>query len=126
VATVEGLDRFRDFAIPTFSDQQGFSSGGIFSILTARDGSLWVGASDGLNRWIKGQITVYRYRSLAGVRGGSSSRLTVRRDGGICVRARLPHTFQPTAAAIQPRKVCADSAGAALTKCILEETAGES
>src|SRR5207248_858085 len=72
VATVEGLDRFRDFAIPTFSDQQGLSSGGIFSVLAARDGSLWVGASDGLNRWIKGQITVYRYRSLAGVRGGST------------------------------------------------------
>ena len=41
------------------------------SILAARDGSLWLGTSDGLNRWIKGQITVYRYRSLAGVRDGS-------------------------------------------------------
>ncbi len=71
VATAEGLDRFRDFAIPTFSNQQGFSSGGIFSILTARDGSLWLGTSDGLNRWMKGQITVYRYRGLAGVRAGS-------------------------------------------------------
>ena len=28
VATGEGLDRFRDFAIPTFSDQQGFSAEG--------------------------------------------------------------------------------------------------
>ena len=71
VATDDGLDRFRDFAVPTISIQQGLSSGGIFSILAARDGSLWVGASDGLNRWIKGQITVYRYRGLAGVRGGS-------------------------------------------------------
>src|SRR4029453_7219143 len=41
VATIEGLDRFRDFAVPTFSDQQGFSSRGLFSILAARDGSLW-------------------------------------------------------------------------------------
>ena len=40
VATGEGLDRFRDFAIPMFSDQQGFSSRGMFSILAARDGSL--------------------------------------------------------------------------------------
>ena len=70
VATAEGLDRFRDFAIPTFSDQQGFSSRGIFSVLAARDGSLWLGASDGLNRWNKGQITVYRNRG-SGVRGGS-------------------------------------------------------
>ena len=73
VATGDGLDRFRDFAIPTFSDQQGFSSGGIFSVLTARDGSLWLGASDGLNRWTTGQITVYRYRGLAGVRAGSAA-----------------------------------------------------
>ena len=62
VATAEGLDRFRDFAIPTFSDQQGFSSRGLFSILAARDGSLWLGASNGLNRWNKGQITIYRNR----------------------------------------------------------------
>ena len=64
VATDDGLDRFRDFAVPTISIQQGLSSRGISSILTARDGSLWVGASDGLTRWINGQITVYRYRGL--------------------------------------------------------------
>src|SRR6185503_18586055 len=82
VATDDGLDRFRDFAVPTISIQQGLSSRGISSILTARDGSLWVGASDGLNRWTKGQITVYRYRSLAGVRGGSPvSGLALRRQG---------------------------------------------
>ena len=56
---------------PNVSVQQGFSSGGIFSVLAARDGSLWLGTSDGLNRWINGQITVYRYRGLAGVRGDS-------------------------------------------------------
>ena len=71
VATVEGLDRFRDFAVPTFSVQQGLSSRGVSSILAAKDGSLWLGASDGLNRWNKGQITVYRKRGLRGARGGS-------------------------------------------------------
>ena len=81
VATDDGLDRFRDFAVPTISIQQGLSSRGISSILTARDGSLWVGASDGLTRWINGQITVYRYRGLAGVRGGSPvSGLAPRRE----------------------------------------------
>ena len=81
VATAEGLDRFRDFAIPTFSDQQGFSSRGIFSILAARDGSLWLGTSDGLNRWNKGQITIYRNRGCGGVRGGSPvSGLTAGRE----------------------------------------------
>jgi signal transduction histidine kinase/ligand-binding sensor domain-containing protein len=71
VATIEGLDRFRDFAIPTFSDRQGFSSRGLFSIMAARDGSLWLGASNGLNRWNKGQITIYRNRGLGDVRRGS-------------------------------------------------------
>jgi signal transduction histidine kinase/ligand-binding sensor domain-containing protein len=94
VATAEGLDRFRDFAIPTFSDRQGFSSRGLFSILAARDGSLWLGASNGLNRWNKGQITIYRnagdVRRGSPVSGptagrGTNSRGTVRQitDGGL-------------------------------------------
>ena len=77
VATGEGLDRFREFAIPTFSVQQGLSSRGIFSILAARDGSLWLGTSDGLNRWNNGQITVYRNRR-PGVRVGSPVQRTHR------------------------------------------------
>jgi signal transduction histidine kinase len=60
VATDDGLDRFRDFAVPTMSIQQGLSSRGVSSIVIASDGSLWVGASDGLNRCINGQIKVYR------------------------------------------------------------------
>ena len=96
VATVDGLDRFRDFAVPTFSVQQGLSSHGVGAVLAARDGSLWLGTSDGLNRWHNGQITIYRKRSLRGARGGSpvsglnagrgaDSRGTVREitDGGL-------------------------------------------
>jgi ligand-binding sensor domain-containing protein/signal transduction histidine kinase len=60
VATDDGLDRFRDFAVPTISVPQGLSSRGISSIVIASDSSLWVGASDGLNRWINGQMKVYR------------------------------------------------------------------
>jgi len=80
VATGDGLDKFRDFAIPTFSIQQGLSSGGVFSVLAARDGSLWLGTSDGLNRWDKGQITVYRKggvltRGSAAVSGRTESTL---------------------------------------------------
>src|SRR4029077_20819673 len=60
VATDDGLDRFRDFAVLTISMQQGLSSRGVSSIVIASDGSLWVGASDGLNRWINGQFKVYR------------------------------------------------------------------
>src|SRR5262249_28751086 len=54
VGTVGGLDRFREFAIPMISVQQGLSSRGFAAILAASDGSLWLSTSDGLNRWNKG------------------------------------------------------------------------
>ena len=81
VATVDGLDRFREFAVPTISVQQGLSSQGLGSILAARDGSLWLGTSEGLNRWNNGEITAYRNRrQRGGVRGASQpSELTVGR-----------------------------------------------
>jgi PAS domain S-box-containing protein len=60
VATLAGLDRFRDFAVPTISLKQGLSSALVVSVLTARDGSVWLGTQDGLNRWKEGQVTIYR------------------------------------------------------------------
>ena len=96
VATTDGLDRFREFAIPTMSVQQGLSSRGVGSILAARDGSMWLGTSDGVNRWNKGQTTIYRKRSVRGRRvdspfggltagPGAESRATVREitDNGL-------------------------------------------
>ncbi|PWU01652.1 MAG: hypothetical protein C5B51_22425, partial [Terriglobia bacterium] len=71
-ATSDGLDRFRDFAVPTISMRQGLSGGGVGSVLAARDGSVWVATGDGLNHWSNGQITVYRKRT-----GGSLSRLAL-------------------------------------------------
>ena len=63
VATVNGLDRFRDFAVATISVKEGLSSASVESVLAARDGSVWLGTRDGLNRWKDGQITIYRTRS---------------------------------------------------------------
>jgi ligand-binding sensor domain-containing protein/two-component sensor histidine kinase len=63
VATVDGLDRFRDFAIPTISVKQGLSDASVVSVLAARDGSIWLGTKDGLNRWNGGKITIYSKRS---------------------------------------------------------------
>jgi signal transduction histidine kinase/ligand-binding sensor domain-containing protein len=62
VATVNGLDRFREFAIPTVSVRQGLSNAVVWSVLGARDGSVWLGTPDGLNRWNNGQVTIYRKR----------------------------------------------------------------
>jgi ligand-binding sensor domain-containing protein/signal transduction histidine kinase len=60
VATLDGLDRFRDFAVPTISVKQGLSNANVLSVQEARDGSIWLGTASGLNRWKDGQITTYR------------------------------------------------------------------
>jgi ligand-binding sensor domain-containing protein/signal transduction histidine kinase len=62
-ATVEGLDRFRDFAIPTISVKQGLSDASVVSVLADRDGSIWFGTKNGLDRWNDGKITIYSKRS---------------------------------------------------------------
>jgi signal transduction histidine kinase/ligand-binding sensor domain-containing protein len=63
VATTDGLDRFRDFSVPTISAKQGLSSDAVGSVLAARDGGVWLGTVNGVNRWNDGQITIYRKRS---------------------------------------------------------------
>jgi ligand-binding sensor domain-containing protein len=63
VATVNGLDRFRDFAVPTIFVDQGLSNSHVTTALATKDGSVWLGTSDGLNRWTGGQITIYRRRN---------------------------------------------------------------
>jgi signal transduction histidine kinase/ligand-binding sensor domain-containing protein len=60
VPTLDGLDRFRDLAVPTISVKESLSNATVESVLAARDGSVWLGTADGLNRWNNGQITVYR------------------------------------------------------------------
>ncbi|MFN0101681.1 MAG: two-component regulator propeller domain-containing protein [Bryobacteraceae bacterium] len=60
VATLDGVDRFRDVAVPTYSVEDGLSSPVIVSVLSARDGSVWLGTINGLNRWKAGKITVFR------------------------------------------------------------------
>ncbi len=63
VATGDGLDRFREFAIPTISVKQGLSNAEAWSVVATGDGSVWIGTRDGLNRWNDGQMTVYRKRN---------------------------------------------------------------
>jgi signal transduction histidine kinase/ligand-binding sensor domain-containing protein len=71
VATINGLDRFRDFVAATFTVKQGLSSAIIGSVLATRDGSVWLSTYGGLNRWNNGQLTIYRERperAMTGVR----------------------------------------------------------
>jgi signal transduction histidine kinase/ligand-binding sensor domain-containing protein len=70
VTTVNGLDRFRDVAVPTFSVNQGLSNATVGTALAAKDGSVWFSTFDSVNRWRNGQFTVYRERlgrAMAGV-----------------------------------------------------------
>jgi signal transduction histidine kinase/ligand-binding sensor domain-containing protein len=56
VATNNGLDRFREFAVSTIAVKQGLSSESVNSVLPAADGGMWFGMSDGLDRWRDGRI----------------------------------------------------------------------
>ena len=58
VASGNGLDRFRDFAIPTFSVNQGLSSPRIRSVVADWDGGIWLATPNGLNRWNSGQVAI--------------------------------------------------------------------
>src|SRR4029077_2916191 len=58
VATIDGFDRFRDYAVHPISAQQGLPNG-LASVLAAKDGSVWVGSADGLARLNNGEIRSY-------------------------------------------------------------------
>jgi len=60
VATIDGLDRFCDVPVATYSSKQGLSNGNITSVLASEDGSVWVGTADHLNRWTHGRVTIYQ------------------------------------------------------------------
>jgi signal transduction histidine kinase/ligand-binding sensor domain-containing protein len=62
VGTFDGLDRFRELAVPTLSVKQGLSHAFPLSVLAATDGSVWLATNGGLNRWRNGQITTFDKR----------------------------------------------------------------
>jgi signal transduction histidine kinase/ligand-binding sensor domain-containing protein len=59
VATVNGLDRFRDYAVATINVNQGLSSARVASVLAAQDGSVWLSTRGGLERWNNWEVTTY-------------------------------------------------------------------
>jgi hypothetical protein len=63
--TMNGFDRFREYAVPNVSVKQGLSIGVAVSLLAANDGSIWIATSGGFNVWKNGYI------SFAGARFGS-------------------------------------------------------
>src|SRR5262249_2372190 len=82
IATTDGLDRFREYAITTISRNQGLSGSAPVSVQATPDGSIWVSTADGWNRWANGQVTVYRDRSSPG-RGRRGDETDVNVRGGL-------------------------------------------
>ena len=67
VSTEDGLDRFREFAVPTISEnEQGLSTSAVTVLEATADGSIWILTADGLNRWQNGHVTVYGNRNVPG------------------------------------------------------------
>ncbi|MBV8436734.1 MAG: hypothetical protein JOY95_04405, partial [Silvibacterium sp.] len=60
VSTANGLDRFREYAVPTVSSRQGVD-GITWSVLAARDESVWLGSPVGVTRLKDGQVTIYSW-----------------------------------------------------------------
>jgi PAS domain S-box-containing protein len=65
VATINGLDRFRELPVVTYSKKQGLSDIPWGGMLAARDGSVWFATLNGLNRLSHGQVAVYRQHRTA-------------------------------------------------------------
>jgi signal transduction histidine kinase/ligand-binding sensor domain-containing protein len=59
VATINGLDRFRNFAVSSINKTQGLSNALVVAVLADKDGDIWFSTRGGLNRWTNGQITTY-------------------------------------------------------------------
>jgi signal transduction histidine kinase/ligand-binding sensor domain-containing protein len=57
VATVNGLDRFRDAAVATVSTKQELSNDTVTSLVATADGGLWLATIGGLDRWRDDRIT---------------------------------------------------------------------
>ena len=64
VSTEDGLDRFREFAVPTISVNQGLSNSTVHVLEATQDGSIWIATASGLDRWQNGHVTVYGKQSV--------------------------------------------------------------
>jgi PAS domain S-box-containing protein len=60
VATLGGLDRFRNYAVTTYAQREGMgTTPGWGSVVAGKDGNIWMGNKDGLRMWNHGKVTIY-------------------------------------------------------------------
>jgi signal transduction histidine kinase len=87
VATNDGLDRFRDPVIPTYTQQQGLSSSAVMAVIEAHDGSLWLTTDDDVVRWKDGRLTIFRSAGgAANATGRGASGAVPRAPGSLPAR----------------------------------------
>jgi len=75
VGGFNGLDRFSETPVQTYTERDGLWSARVVSVLAARDGSIWMRTLDGLSRLKNRVVTVYREHgnSLAPVSPGGAA-----------------------------------------------------
>ena len=66
VDTINGLDRFSEAFVVTYSRKQGLSDITWGGVLAATDGSVWFATLDGLNRLNQDNVTTYHQHRAAG------------------------------------------------------------
>jgi signal transduction histidine kinase/ligand-binding sensor domain-containing protein len=66
VDTINGLDRFSEPSVVTYSRKQGLSDIPWGGVLAATDGSVWFATLDGLNRLNQHNVTTYHQHRAAG------------------------------------------------------------
>ena len=99
VVTTNGIDRFREYAVPNIGIKQGLSNANTLSVLASSDGRVWIGTHSGLNKWKNGQIfsVVLRGRWNDSFRISGQQRthlgvdargIRISRQRSICSRAR--------------------------------------
>lgn len=67
VATANGIDKFRDWAVTSYSAREGLRNQEVDAILAASDNSVWIGGADGLDVLDHGQIkSIVKGKGLPG------------------------------------------------------------
>jgi signal transduction histidine kinase/ligand-binding sensor domain-containing protein len=61
-STINGLDRFREFPVSSYTVKQGLSNLPAMAVLATKDGAIWFDTADGLERLIEKRVTVYGKR----------------------------------------------------------------
>jgi signal transduction histidine kinase/ligand-binding sensor domain-containing protein len=83
VATLDGLDYFRESAVISYTTKQGLSNGRVASVLASADGGVWAATSEGLNRLTRGGVTVSRQRTPHSMFEDSQRRLWIATLDGV-------------------------------------------